>query len=68
MEDPSRAGRDCFGGFLVNCDSLLIWKVASPGTRTRPGKVIAARLSKVQAEEMADTLRKDGVDVVVYRA
>ena len=37
----------------MNTDHLLIWKVASPGTRTRPGKVIAARLSKVQADEMA---------------
>lgn len=52
----------------MNTDHLLIWKVASPGTRTRPGKVLAARLSKVQAEEMRDTLRKDGVEVVVYRA
>ena len=52
----------------MKTDHLLIWKVASPGTRKRPGKVIAARLSKVQAEEMRDTLRKDGVDVVVCRA
>lgn len=47
----------------MTTDHLLIWKVAAPGTRTRPGKVIAARLSKVQAEEMADTLRKDGAEV-----
>lgn len=52
----------------MNTDHLLIWKVASPSTRARPGKVIAARLSKVQADEMADTLRKDGVECVVYRA
>ena len=59
----------------MNTDHLLIWKVAHPPDPTpapkgkiRMGRPIAARLSKVQAEEMRDTLRKDGVDVVVYRA
>lgn len=52
----------------MNCDSLAIWKVAAPGTRTRPGKVIAARLTRSQAEEMRDQLRRDGVPCEVVRA
>ena len=52
----------------MNCDALTIWKVALPGTRTRPGKVLACRLTRPQAEEMRDTLRRDGVQCEVVRA
>lgn len=44
-----------------------IWRVSAPGTKTRPGKVIAARLTNAQATEMAEQLRADGVSCEVNR-
>jgi hypothetical protein len=44
-----------------------IWRVSAPGTKTRPGKVIAARMNHAQATEMAEQLRKDGVECTVNR-
>lgn len=52
----------------MNTDHLRIWKVAAPGTKTRPGKVLQARLTKDEADQMAEQLRKEGADVTVYRA
>lgn len=49
-----------------------IWRVSEPGKpapegRSRPGKVIAARMTRVRAEEMAAELRGRGVECVVNR-
>lgn len=44
------------------------WKVAHPGTSTRPGKVIAARLTRVQADQEAERLRNAGTPCEVVRA
>lgn len=44
-----------------------IWRVSAPGTKTRPGKVIEARMTHAEATTMADTLRQDGVECVVNR-
>lgn len=44
-----------------------IWRVSAPGTTTRPGPVLAARMTNNEANEMADQLRRDGVECVVNR-
>jgi len=44
-----------------------IWRVSAPGTKQRPGAVLAARLTHTQATEMAEQLKRDGVDCLVNR-
>lgn len=54
---------------MTDIEHATIWKVVVPSTkRSRPGKVLAARLTRVQAAEVAELLRKDGVACEVGRA
>ena len=54
---------------MTAIEDATIWKVVVPSTkRSRPGKVLAARLTRAQAAEMAALLRKDGVACEVGRA
>lgn len=49
--------------------TATIWKVTTPTLdRRKPGRVLAARLTLVQAQEMADQLKRDGVACEVTRA
>ena len=64
---PDRAIRR--GDCMTAIEDATIWKVVVPSTkRSRPGKVLAARLTRVQAVEMAALLRNDGVECEVGRA
>ena len=54
---------------MSTIDTASIWRVVVPSASTRrPGPVIAARLTRAQADEMAALLRKDGVACEVGRA
>lgn len=44
-----------------------IWRVTTPGTATRPGRVLASRMTHADAQAMADQLRRDGVECGVAR-
>ena len=48
--------------------SATIRRVSSHGTARKPGVVLAARMDHAQASEMAEQLRRDGVECVVNRA
>ena len=54
---------------MTAIEDATIWKVVVPSTKlSMPGKVLAARLTRVQAVEMAALLRNDGVECEVGRA
>ena len=54
---------------MTAIEDATIWKVVVPSTKhSRPGKVLAARLTRAQAAEMVELLRNDGVACEVGRA
>ena len=54
---------------MTAIENATIWRVVVPSTnRTRPGRVLAARLTRIQAAEMVELLRKDGVKCEIGRA
>jgi hypothetical protein len=54
---------------MSTIDTASIWRVVVPSASTRrPGPVIAARMTRVQAEETAKQLARDGINCVVDRA
>lgn len=57
------------GDGMTAIENATIWRVVVPSTnRTRPGRVLAARLTRIQAAEMVELLRKDGVKCEIGRA
>lgn len=76
MEGTASTDRDCIDGRLMVTSraelSATIWRMnhpprPAPRGRVNPGKVIAARMDHAQTTEMAEQLRKDGVECAVNR-